>query len=116
MTRAGRSLFVFGIYVLLAGVAFLATPRTVIALLHLPPATLGWARMVGLLALVIGSYDVVSARAGFAAYVKASVWIRFAFAIGVTIVVACGEMPPPVLLLAAIDAAGATWTALALRA
>lgn len=115
MTHASRSLFVFGIYVLIAGVLFLAAPQFVIATLHLPPATLGWARMVGLLALVIGAYDVISARAGFLPYVKASVWIRVAFATGVTIVVASGEMPPPVLILAAIDAAGAVWTAIALR-
>ncbi|HEX8171471.1 MAG TPA: hypothetical protein VF824_13105 [Thermoanaerobaculia bacterium] len=116
MSRAARSLFVFGIYVLAVGVAFVLAPAAVIALLHLPPVADGWARVVGLLALVIGGYDVVGSRAECLPYIRASVYLRLGFAIGVIALVATRQMPPAALPLGAIDLAGAAWTALALRA
>ena len=115
MSRAARSLFVFGIYVVLMGAGFLAAPELLTGMLKLPPATAGWARLVGLLALVIGSYDIVGARAESVAYMKASVYVRIGFAIGTAFLVAFGQMPGTLLLLGASDIAGALWTAFALR-
>jgi len=115
MSRAARSLFVFGIYVVVMGLGFLAAPGPLTAMLKLPPATVGWARLVGLLALVIGSYDMVGARAESLAYMKASVYVRIGFAIGSALLVAFGQMPATLLLLGATDIAGALWTAFALR-
>ena len=115
MSRAARSLFAFSIYVLVASLSFLAAPATMVDLLRLPPASDGWVRVVGLLALVIGAYDLVGSRAGLLPYIRASVWVRFGFAAGVVLVVASGQMPASLLVFGAIDAAGATWTALALK-
>lgn len=115
MSRASKSLFAFAIYVIVAGVAFLAVPNQVIALLQLPSAPAGWVRVVGLLALVIGAYDLVAARADFLAYVRASVYVRFGFAAGVILLFVTREMPATILPLAAIDAIGAIWTSVALK-
>lgn len=116
MSRPARSLFAFGIYVLLVGAAFLAIPAPLMAALRLPPASPGWGRLIGLLALVIGTYDVVAAWAESLLYIRASVFVRFGFAAGVTLVVLLGEMPPSLLPLGAIDLAGAIWTMFALKA
>lgn len=116
MSRPARSLFIFGIYVVLVAIAFLAIPERLIALLQFPPATVGWARVLGLLALVIGSYDIVGARAESVPYMRASVWIRCGFAAGTFILVALGQMPVTLIPLGASDIAGALWTAFALRA
>lgn len=115
MTRPARSLFVFGIYVLLVGAAFIVAPEALSSLLRLPPATAGWARAVGLLALVIGSYDSVGARSESMAYIRASVFVRIGFAAGTALLVVVGEMPSTLLLLGATDAAGAVWTAVELK-
>ena len=115
MSRGARSLFVFGVYVITVGAAFVLLPGKVISWLHLPTSPTGWVRIVGLLALVIGTYDVVAARAESIAYVRASVLVRFGFALGVTLVFASGEMPASILPLAAIDAVSAVWTAIVLR-
>ncbi len=77
MSRAAKSLFAFGIYVIGAGVSFLAAPSMAVSLLRLPPATDGWVRVVGLLALVIGTYDLIGSRAESIPYIKGSVWTRF---------------------------------------
>lgn len=115
MTRPARSLFAFGIYVLLTGVAFLAIPGPLVSLLRLPAATAGWARIVGLLAIVIGCYDTIGSRAECLPYIRASVPVRFGFAAGTALLVIFGQMPATILLLGATDVAGAIWTAAALR-
>ena len=116
MSKAARSLFIFGIYVVVVGVAFLAIPERLMVLLQLPAATAGWARVIGLLALVIGSYDIVGSRAECMPYIRASVWVRFGFAAGTFALVALGQMPVTLIPLGATDVAGAIWTAMMLRA
>jgi uncharacterized protein YjeT (DUF2065 family) len=115
MSHAARSLFAFGIYVIVTGLALLAAPATFVRVMQLPPVDDGWIRMIGLLAVVIGVYDVVGARNELRPYVRASVPIRFGFAAGVVLLVATGQLGPTVLLFGATDVAGAIWTALALR-
>jgi len=116
MSRAARSLFVFGMYVVAVGEALIAAPAQFASLLHLPPATVGWVRVVGLLSVIIGTYDTVGSRAGCIPYIRASVPVRFGFAIGTALLVVFGQMPATILLLGATDIAGALWTAFELRA
>ncbi len=114
MTKAAQSLFFFGIYGVAAGALFIALPG-IMSLLQLPPLASGWARVVGLLALIIGTYDIVGARAECMPYIRASVLMRLGFAVGITLLVILGEMPVSAIPLGAVDAAGALWTALALK-
>jgi hypothetical protein len=115
MSRPARSLFVFGVYVLVTGAAFVAMPGLLMSLLQLPPATLAWGRMIGLLALVIGAYDVIAAKAECMPYIRGSVPVRFGFATGTALLVAFGGMPATLLALGATDIAGALWTAMSLK-
>ncbi|HSP16003.1 MAG TPA: hypothetical protein VLV78_14760 [Thermoanaerobaculia bacterium] len=116
MSRPARSLFYFAIYILVTGVAFIAAPEFLSSILQLPPATAGWARVVGLLALVIGAYDLAGSHAECMPYIRASVPVRFGFAAGTLLLVVFGQMPATILLLGATDVAGALWTAFALKA
>jgi len=115
MSRPARSLFVFGIYILIVGVALVVIPAPLVSLLRLPPATVGWARVVGLLTIVIGAYDVTGSRAECLTYIRASIPVRFGFAAGTIVLVLLGQMPFTIALLGATDIAGALWTAFALR-
>jgi hypothetical protein len=115
MSRPARTLFVFGLYVVLTGLVFLTAPELLIALLRLPPSPPGWPRIVGVLALVIGTYDLVGSHSESLPHIKASVPIRFAFAAAMTILFLTRQMPVTVLAFGAIDAAGAVWTAMTLR-
>ena len=115
MTPAARSVFLFGIYVLVVGIGVAIAPDVILRFLGFPPAGDSWVRMVGVLAIVIGAYDVVSGRSNAEANIRASVPIRFAFAAACGALVLLRYMPVQLLPLAAIDAAGAVWTALALR-
>ncbi len=115
MSRAARSLFVFGIYIVVVGLALVAAPDFLMRLLRLPPATAGWARIVGLLTIVLGSYDITGSRAECRPYIRASVPLRLGFAAGTIVLVLAGQMPVTVALLGSTDIAGALWTSFALR-
>lgn len=115
MSAAARSLFVFGVYAILAGLGLALLPDVVLRLLRFPPAGDGWVRVVGVLASVVGIYHVLAARHELLPYIRATVAVRVAFALGVAGLVAASLMPMPLLLFGAIDVLGAIWTALALR-
>lgn len=115
MSHAARSLFLFGVYVVAVGVAFIVAPDPLVRLLALPAATVGWARVVGLMAIVIGAYDIAGSRAECMPYIRASIPVRFGFFAGTILLVLVGEMPVTVALVGAIDMAGAVWTGVALR-
>ena len=115
MSAAGKTLFAFGIYAVAAGAGLVLMPDVVLGILGFPPAGDGWIRVVGTLAVFVGIYHMVAARNELRAYIAASVWVRLAFASTLAVLVAASLMPPPLLMLAAVDVAGAIWTAFALR-
>jgi hypothetical protein len=115
MTNAAKSVFYFGFYVLLIGVFLLAIPQTFLSALKLPVIPDGWSRIIGLLAVIIGVYDVVSGKNNLLPAIKASVYLRFFFFLGVLLLIVSDQMPKEALPLGLIDAAGAIWTLLALR-
>jgi hypothetical protein len=115
MTAASRSLLFFGIYSICAGLVFIIIPATLFSMANLATMHIGWSRVVGLLLLVIGSYDVFCAKENILPYIRASVYVRAGFATGAVLLVIVGEMRSSFLLFGALDAAGAAWTAIALR-
>ena len=115
MTNAAKSIFYFGFYVLLIGVLLLAVPKTFLGTLMLPDVPEGWARIIGLLAIIIGVYDTVSGRNNLMPAIKASVYLRFFFFAGILLLIIAEQMPKEALPLGIIDAVGAVWTLIALR-
>ncbi len=115
MTKSGKSLFYFGIYVVFTGLLFIVIPEPFIALNHLPTMPTGWSRVIGLLALVIGTYDILCGRGDIKFVIQASVYVRVGFAIGITLLVVLGQMPITLLAFGAVDAIGALWTKMALK-
>ena len=115
MSPAAKSLFAFGLYAASAGASLFLVPGLVLGVLGFPPTTDGWIRVVGALALFVGTYHIVAARNELRPYITASVWVRIAFAATLALLVVTSLMPLPLLLFAAIDLAGAVWTGVALR-
>ena len=115
MTHSGKSLFYFGIYVVSTGLLFIVMPESLISLLHLPVITTGWARVVGLLALVIGTNDIYCGKIDLKPFIKVSIYVRLGFALGAILLVVFEQMPITVILFGAVDALGSLWTAIALK-
>ena len=115
MSSGAKSLFVFGIYAVAAGVGLLVMPSLILGILGFPAPQDGWVRVVGALAIFVGAYHIVSARNDLLPYIRASIWGRIGFAVLLGGLVAASLMPRSLLLFAVIDLAGAIWTAIALR-
>jgi hypothetical protein len=115
MTRSGNSLFFFGIYVVFTGLLFVIIPEKLTSLMLLPTIPSGWARFIGLLAMVIGSYDIFAGQANIKPIIKISVFVRLGFALGSILLYVFGQMPISIILLGGVDAVGAIWTTMALK-
>ena len=56
MSRAARSVLVFGLYLVVVGIALIVAPNPLLVLLRFPASTEIWPRVVGVLALVLAHY------------------------------------------------------------
>jgi hypothetical protein len=115
LSAAAVSVLAFGIYLVVLGTGLLLAPDFMLGLFGRPPTTEPWLRVVGLVALVLGTYYTAAARGGVAAFFGWTVKGRAFGAAVLALLVVKGIAPMFVLLMAAIDAAGAAWTAIAAR-
>lgn len=115
LRAAARSLQAFGVYLLAAGAMLIAAPALMLAPLGIATPPDVWIRMVGLLAMCLGSVDLLAARAEVPSLIRWSVWRRGLAAVVIVAFVLAGFAPPALCLFAAIDAAAALWTVWALR-
>lgn len=115
MSRAARSVFVFGIYLYGLGTALLAVPNPFLAVFGLPPIDDVWIRALGMAFLFLATYHVVAARHEFVPFFRYSVVLRALVIVFFTAFVVLGFVDPILILFGGFDLTGAVWTATALR-
>ena len=98
------------------GVLVWVIPEQFISIFKLPEIPVAWLRVIGLLAIILGSYDIVSGRNNLQPLIKASIYMRLFFFAGIIVLVVSGQMPKEVIPLGITDLLGAVWTILALKA
>ncbi len=116
MKKAGASVFYFGIYVLFLALLFITIPEKLLSLLNLPAMPSGWARIIGLLAAIVATCDIISGRNNLTILIRATIYIRLAFAASMVLLVLFRQLPPTTILFGVVDAIGAVWTAACLKA
>jgi hypothetical protein len=116
MTNSARSFFVFGIYMLLLGTIVVLAPNFLLSLFHLPTTDEVWIRVVGMLVIFLGVYDIVAAKGEMKLLIQWSIPVRCSVILFFAVFVVAGLVPPILLLFGAVDFAGAVWTWIALRA
>ena len=92
MTQSGKSLFYFGIYAVGAGLMFITIPDKIITLMQLPLLPLAWARVIGMLSLVIGTNDIFCGKSNIQPFIKISIYTRLGFAFGTVFLFLLGQM------------------------
>lgn len=112
---AAKSIQVFGVYAMGAGLLLLLSPNTLLGLAGMPATTDFWVRVVGTLAFVVGYYYWACGRAGAVAFFRASIAGRLLFSAACLGLVLLAGAHAPLLMFAAVDLLGALWTAWALR-
>ena len=115
MSTAGKSLFAYGVYLLLNAAGLLFSPNILLSLFGLPGTSEPWIRMLGLVVGEIGFYFVFAARKGITAFYPATVVARYAAALVFAGLVVTGAGPWQLLIFAAVDLLAAAWTQLAIR-
>ena len=115
MDNARRSMLVFGTYLNLIAIGLLLAPDMLLGPLGFAPAADYWVRVIGVPVLILGTDYVRAAREDNRAFMRWTVTGRLLPLLGFGGLVAAGYAPPMLMLFAVIDAAGAAWTAAALR-
>jgi uncharacterized membrane protein len=115
MSRAARSLLVFGVYLVALGLFLLVAPNSLITLFGLPATTDVWIRVVGMLLVLLAYYDIQAARKEATEYFRWSVVARAAVLLFFAGFVLANLVEPILLLFGGVDLAGAVWTHFALR-
>lgn len=115
MSAAARTVYVFGIYLVVVGVIATAVPNVLLGVLGIPATDEPWIRLLGIVLLLLAYYYFVAARADLTALHRATVPGRVAVGVGdIILVVLWGYWPA--LVFGLVDLAGAAWTAKAMRA
>ena len=115
MTRAQTSAYVFGGYLLVLGLGVFAFPAPLFAPFGFAPPADFWVRVIGVPVFILGWYYVHAARANVREFMRWTVVGRLFPAPAFGALVATGIAPPMLFAFALVDAAGAAWTAWALK-
>src|SRR5215203_2766452 len=115
MSPAARSVYVFGIYLLVVGGMLLGAPNTLLMVIGLSPTTEPWIHVAGIPVMAMGMLFASGARAENLWLFRTSVWVRV-FAFISFVMLAALQMAPAVVVgFGVVDALGALWTRLSLR-
>lgn len=115
MSRAAKSLFVFGIYLCGLGLLLLLVPNPLLRVFGAPPTNEVWIRINGMFVLCLSFFYVQAARHGLTSFIRWTVWARAAVIVYFAGFVLLFAAPKALLLFGAIDLLAAIWTWLALR-
>jgi len=117
MKSVKTSLQVFGLYLMIVpGLGLMIAPGMILGLFGIGYGDEFWmARMIGMLAFIIGVFEYFTGTYEFDKFYKWTVILRYfaaAFMFGLWVI---GEVEVSIILFAAIDALGATWTWLTMK-
>jgi hypothetical protein len=115
MSKAARSVLVFGVYLIFLGVTLIGVPDVLLAVFGFPATGEVWIRVVGMLVLCLAFYYIQAARRGLRDFLQWTVYVRvFVFlCLGAFALLQLAR--PPLALFGVVDLLGAIWTSLALR-
>ena len=115
MSSAARSVYVFGIYLIVLGGILMGSPNTLLTVFGIPTTTEPWIRIMGMLVMVIGMLDLACARTEQTGFMRATVPARIFAMLTLSAFAALGIAPAILILFGLVDGAGAIWTHTALR-
>ena len=115
MSNSARSVFVFGLYLVVLGIILLVVPNFLLGMFFLPSTTEVWIRVTGMLVLFLGFYYTQAARKEMTDFFQWTVYVRPTVILFFTAFVLLGFASPPLILFGVVDLLGAVWTGWTLR-
>jgi hypothetical protein len=115
MSRAAKSLFLFGLYLSVLGVVLVLFPNPLLRLFGAPTTNEVWIRINGMFIVCFAYYYIQAARHGLTVFIKWTVWGRAAVIVYFVMFVLFAGAPKALLLFGLVDLLSAIWTLVALR-
>ena len=117
MSKTAKTIFYFGIYIILLGLILMVIPNVLLTIFTIPATTEVWIRVVGMLVFLLGYYYIRAARneEGMTKFFRWTVHTRSSVIVFFIIFVALGFVKPILILFGVIDLFGAIWTGITLR-
>lgn len=115
MSNAARSIFVYGIFLLILSVALLLIPNVPLAIFGIPTTNEVWIRVVGAMLVSFGTYFVRAALSENTDFFRWTISTRLGLVVFFSIFIIVRLAPINLLLLAVPDLPFVLWTILALR-
>lgn len=112
---AGRTVELFGYYLIPLGLLLMLAPNAVLSPFGFAPATEVWVRVVGVVVAPLGVYYVALGRAPVPSLLMLTVYARVWVCVTFALFVAAGLSQPMLAVFGAVDLLGAIWTWTALR-
>jgi hypothetical protein len=116
VSKAARSVFLFGVYVVVLGMTLVVAPNPLLRLFGVAETYEVWIHVLGVLIFNIGVFYVLAGLNEIRPIVLASIPIRFGTMTLLVLFVLLGDAENALILFGLVDVACALWTIAALRA
>ncbi len=110
MSATAKTIFAYGVYSLILGLALLFTQAQTLKALHFLHTDQHWVYVLAALLVSMGYFYISSARAENKHFFSMSVFARFWFFVVCGVLVLTELAPIPLMAFGAIDAFTAIWT------
>jgi hypothetical protein len=110
MSKAARSLFVFGAYLSLLGLTLVLKPNLLLWIFGVAPTNEAWIRVNGMFVLCLSFYYVMVARNNLTIVIRWTIWARIAVIFFFAAFVLFASAPKALLFFGLIDFLSAIWT------
>ena len=115
MSGAAKSIFMWGVYMMFAGICFMLMPNVILPLLDFEADKEPWVLVGASLIAILGYYYVVAARHKLTPFFRATILGRFLILCWYGLLVVVHKSQWQLLLLAIPDQFGGLWTYLELK-
>jgi uncharacterized protein YjeT (DUF2065 family) len=115
MSTAAKSVYYFGIYLVITGIVIVTAPNMMLSMLQLPETNEVWLRVAGMLVFNIGVLYFYMAPTEYKLFFALSAYLRASVMVWFVLFVVIGWAAPTILVFGVADLAGAIWTFVALR-
>lgn len=115
MTAASKSLYYFGFYLLVLGIALTVVPNMILSLFQMQETSELWIHVLGTVVFAIGLYYVFMAPSNNVLFMTLSIYARSFVLAWFVVFVIIGWAPAQLILFGLVDVAGAVWTYTALK-
>jgi hypothetical protein len=115
MTPSAKSVYYFGMYLVLLALILIVQPNLMLGMFGLPLTDEVWIRVVGMLVFALSIYYMVVGKTGYTLFLLVTVYVRSSIILFFIAFTLAGWVQPVIILFGAVDLLGAVWTYTALK-